>query len=236
MLTALHLAIEDAFAPKERRAILSSLVLALLALLLLWLGATALLDHLTVFGIAWLDMPLAILGGIAALVLAYLLFPAMTALMLGFFLDGVIAEIERRRYPALPPPRRTGLASLLISTLRLFLLAVILNVAALPFYLAPGINLFIYYGLNGYLVGREYFELVALRRLEGSAARAMWRRHRGRLVLAGVVIVILLSLPLINLVAPVMAAAFMLHVFEGLRRDESLETFAGLRRTGLMKD
>ena len=226
MLTALHLAIEDAFAPKERRALISSLALALLALLLLWLGATALLDHLALFGIAWLDTPLAILGSIAALVLAYLLFPAMTALMLGFFLDGVIAEIERRRYPALPPPRRNGLASVLMSTLRLFLLAVILNVAALPFYLAPGINLFIYYGLNGYLVGREYFELVALRRLEGRAARATWRRHRGRFILTGIVIAFLLSVPLVNLVAPLVAAAFMLHVFERLRRSGTAETFA----------
>ena len=226
MLTALHLAIEDAFAPKERRALISSLALALLALLLLWLGATALLDRLTLFGIAWLDTPLAILGSIAALVLAYLLFPAMTALMLGFFLDGVIAEIEQRRYPALPPPRRNGLASVLMSTLRLFLLAVILNVAALPFYLAPGINLFIYYGLNGYLIGREYFELVALRRLEGRAARAMWRRHRGRFILTGIVIAFLLSVPLFNLVAPLVAAAFMLHVFERLRRSGTAETFA----------
>jgi len=226
LLTALHLAIEDAFAPKERRALISSLALALLALLLLWLGATALLDHLALFGIAWLDTPLAILGSIAALVLAYLLFPAMTALMLGFFLDGVIAEIERRRYPALPPPRRNGLASVLMSTLRLFLLAVILNVAALPFYLAPGINLFIYYGLNGYLVGREYFELVALRRLEGRAARATWRRHRGRFILTGIVIAFLLSVPLVNLVAPLVAAAFMLHVFERLRRSGTAETFA----------
>jgi len=226
LLTTLHLAFEDAFRPKQRRAIALSLVLALAALLLLWLGATALLDHLAFFGIAWLDTPIAILGSVAALVLSYLLFPAMTALMLGFFLDGVIAEVERRRYPALAPPRRTAMASILVSALRLFLLAVILNVAALPFYIAPGINLFIYYGLNGYLVGREYFELVALRRLDGRAARAMWRRHRGRFVLAGIVIAVLLSVPLFNLMAPLVAAAFMLHVFEGLRRSETAETFA----------
>jgi CysZ protein len=63
----------------------------------------------------------------------------------------------------------------------------------------------------------------------------MWRWHRGRLILAGVVIVFLLSLPLFNLVAPVVAAAFMLHVFEGVRR-ASAETFATRGRTGLIGD
>jgi uncharacterized protein involved in cysteine biosynthesis len=63
----------------------------------------------------------------------------------------------------------------------------------------------------------------------------MWRWHRGRLVLAGVVIVFLLSLPLFNLVAPVVAAAFMLHVFEGARR-APVETFASRDRTRLIGD
>ena len=34
----------------------------------------------------------------------------------------------------------------------------------------PPINLFIFYGLNGYLLSREYFELVALRHLDATSA------------------------------------------------------------------
>jgi uncharacterized protein involved in cysteine biosynthesis len=118
------------------------------------------------------------------------------------------------------------LGATVASALRLLLLAVVVNILLLPVYLVPGINLFVYYGLNGYLVGREYFELVALRRVDGAMAQVMWRRHRGRLILVGVIIVFLLSLPLINLVAPVIGAAFMLHVFEELRRRAPAETFA----------
>jgi uncharacterized protein involved in cysteine biosynthesis len=201
----------------------------------LCVGAALLLSRLELAGIPWLDTALAIAGSLAALFVAWLLFPAMTLLILGFFLDRVVAAVERRHYPDLPPARQIGMGEAVASALRILALAVAINLALLPVYFLPPINLFIYYGLNGYVVGREYFELVALRRLDGAAARAMWGRHRSRLILAGVVIVFLLSVPLFNLVAPVMAAAFMLHVFEGVRR-ASVETFAARSRTGLIGD
>jgi len=236
MLTALHLALVDAFQPEQRRAVIASVCLALVLLAALWLGGTFLLAGLDLAGIPWLDRAIDILGSVGALVLAWILFPAMTMLILGFFLDRVLAAVERRHYPELAPARRVGAGEALASALRILGLALIVNLVLLPVYFLPPINLFIYYGMNGYVVGREYFELVALRRMDGAAARAMWRWHRGRLVLAGVVIVFLLSLPLFNLVAPVVAAAFMLHVFEGTRRRSSAETFAARGRTRLIGD
>jgi len=236
MLAAFGRAIEDTFRPEQRRAIAMSVVLALLLLLALWLAVSALLDHTQIAGIAWLDRMIEVAGSLAALALAWLVFPAMTMLILGFFLERVLANVERRHYPGLPPPRRVGIGAGISSGLKLLLIALLVNVIALPFYLIPAINLFIYYGANGYLVGREYFELVALRRIDGAAARAMRRRYRGHLVLAGVVIVFLLSVPFVNLVAPVVAAVFMLHVVERLRRIAATETFAGSRGSGLIKD
>ena len=76
----------------------------------------------------------------------------------------------------------------------------------------------LYLALNGYLLGREYFELVAGRRLPWSTVRALRQRTRARLWLAGAVIALLLTVPVLNLVAPVVAVAFMVHLFEGLRR------------------
>lgn len=232
MLNALGRAVEDTFRREQVRAILTSVVLATLLLGLLWLGVAVLLSHARVAGNWWIDTAIAVAGSLSAVLLAWMLFPAMTMLILGFFLERVIAAVERRHYPGLPPPRRIGIDEGIASGLRLLLLAVLINLAALPLYLIPAINLFIYYGVNGYLVGREYFELVALRRLDGAAARAIGRRHRGRVILAGAVVVFLLSLPLVNLVAPVVAAAFMLHVFEGIRRSEPAETFAGSSHQG----
>jgi CysZ protein len=235
MLRAFALAIEDAARPAQRRALLLSLLLALGLLALAWLLLTALLAGVRVVGISWLDGALAAFGSVAALALAWLLFPALTLLVLGFFLDGILAAVERQHYPALGPPRRLGLGAALASALRILALTLVLNLLALPLYLVPAINFLVYYGLNGYLVGREYFELVALRRMDGAVARTMWRRHRGILTLAGMIVVFLLSLPLVNLVAPVVAAAFMLHLLEA-RRHGMAETFAARDRTGLIED
>jgi uncharacterized protein involved in cysteine biosynthesis len=76
----------------------------------------------------------------------------------------------------------------------------------------------VFYGLNGYLLGREYFETVALRRLDPKRASELRRREKWRVFLAGVIITLLLTVPFLNLIAPVIATAFMLHLFESVRR------------------
>jgi CysZ protein len=217
MWKAFSLAVGDAVAPAERQALLLSLAGTLVLLLALWLGASFLLSVLHLSGISWLDTVIGVLGSLASLFVAWLLFPAMSMLVLRFFLDRIIASIERRHYPGLPPARRIGLRESIGSALRLALIGLVLNLVILPLYLLPVANLFIFYGVNGYLVGREYFESVAFRRLDAAGVRSMWRRYRVRLFLAGLVIAFLLSLPLVNLIAPLIGVAFMLHLFEGLR-------------------
>ncbi len=226
MLRDFQRALGDALQPEQRGAVLTSVALSLLLLAALWLGITLFLASERLLDIPWLDGAIALLGSVAAVALAWLLFPAMTMLVLGFFLNGVLRRVERRHYPDLPPARSVRFGEAVTSALRIVILAVAINLVLLPLYMFPPINFFIYYLLNGYLVGREYFDLVALRRLDGGGARAMWRWHRGRLVLAGAVMAILLSIPIVNLMAPVVAASFMLHVFEGLRRRMAIERFA----------
>ena len=79
-------------------------------------------------------------------------------------------------------------------------------------------NFFVFLGLNGYLFGREYFEVVALRRLDRRRPGRCAQRFAGRVFLGGVAIAGLFAVPIVNLVAPVIATAFMVHMFEGLRR------------------
>jgi hypothetical protein len=123
---------------------------------------------------------------------------------------------DRRHRAGRGPPRRQRIGETIASTLRLTGLTLLLNLLALPVYLlVPGINLFLF------LLGREYFEVVALRRLDAAATRAARNRFGLRVFLGGVMIAALFSLPLVNLVAPVIATAFMVHVFEALPRIES---------------
>jgi len=91
---------------------------------------------------------------------------------------------------------------------------IVLNLPALPLYVrVRGINLVLFLSLNGYLLRRGYFEVVSLRGLDAGATRAMRNRFAGRIAVGGVVI---FALARVNLVAPLIATAFMVHVFEML--------------------
>jgi len=218
MVAEFSLALRDTLAPRQRRTLLLSLALALALVAALWIAATLLIASVHIAAVPWIDAAFHLLGSLGAMIVAWMLFPAMSMLLLGLFLDGVVAAIESEHYPDLPPARRIGTGEAVASALRIAVLALVLNLVALPLYLFPGVNLAVYYGLNGYLVGREYFELIALRRVALREARALWRWSRGTLLLAGAAIAFLLSLPLVGLAAPLIGAAFMLHLFERLRR------------------
>jgi CysZ protein len=224
MVAAFFIALSDLVERHQRRVLLASLAGTIVLLVALWFGATWLLQLFHYTGLWWIDRPIAILGSAGALFLAWLMFPAMSALVTSFFLDGVAREVERTHYPDLPPPRHQSLGELLALSLRLGALAIVINLIALPFYFFPVTFVLVYYGLNGYLVAKEYFFLIALRRLDVAAANAMWRHFRVRLILVGIVIAFVLSLPIVNLAAPVWAAALMLHLFEGLRVEPSIRT------------
>jgi uncharacterized protein involved in cysteine biosynthesis len=216
---AFALAIADALTPAGRRALLQSLAGAFILLALLWLGAWALLDLVHIARFPWLDWPIRILGDLAAIFLAWLVFPSMSMLVLGLFLDRVIGEFEAAHYPGQPPARAIGIGEAILGGVKLALIGLLLNILALPVYVfLPGINLLVFYGLNGYLVGREYLEQVALRRLEPRAVHLAWHRNRIGLITAGAAVAFLLSVPLVNLAAPLLGVAFMLHLFEDLRR------------------
>src|ERR1700733_5639694 len=185
MLAAFARAMKDAFAPEQRRALILSMGLAVLLLVILWAGATALIARAHLGGTGWLGGVGDVVGGVAALFVAWTLFPAMTFLTFGFFAERVIAALERAHYPDLPPPRKIGSGEAAASALRLAVLALVLNLVALPLYLVPGANLVLYYAVNGYLVGRMYFETIALRRMESGRMHVLWRWRRGTFIAAG---------------------------------------------------
>ncbi len=163
------------------------------------------------------------LGGVAAVLAAsFLVFPAIMGLAQSLFLDDAAAAVEGRHYPMLPPAREQPMTEALGDGLRLAGIVIAVNMLALPFYLIlsfiPPLNFFVFYGINGYLLGREYFEVVAVRRMPRAEIRAVRRERRGRIMAAGVVIAIMLTVPGLNLFSPVVATAFMVHVFHSVER------------------
>jgi CysZ protein len=221
MLSALLRAFAALSAPALRRVVALGLGFSALSFALLWLAIAVILHDWVRFFWPPLDWLVEILGGVAVLALAWLLFPAVATLVMGFFLDGVAAAVETLDYAGKSPPRRRPLGETIAATLRLGAATIVLNLFALPLYLfVPGINLVLFLALNGYLLGWEYFEMVALRRLDAGAARAMRNRFGGRIFVGGIVIAGLFALPIVNLIAPVVATAFMVHLFEALSRAE----------------
>ena len=221
MFAALCRAVSALSIPPLRRVVALSLALAVLTFAVLWTGIAGFLYDTTFFGWRPLNWLLDLLGGLAVLALTWLLFPAVVTLIMSFFLERVAAAVEARDYPGRDRPRRQSVGEILGVMLRLTGLTLVLNVLALPIYLLiPGINLFLFLVVNGYLLGRGYFEVVSLRRLDAAAARAVRSRFGLRVFLGGIVIAGLFVLPFVNLVAPVIATAFMLHVFEALPHNE----------------
>jgi len=219
MLTAFCRAFYALSQPTLRRVVALSLALAVLTFALLWVAVGSVLYNTAFFEWRPLNWLADLMGGLAVVALSWLFFPAVVTLIMSLFLERVAAAVEALDYPENSPPRRQSIRETLGAMLRLTALTLLLNLLALPAYLLlPGINLFLFLVLNGYLLGREYFEMVALRRLDAAATRAARNRFGLRVFLGGVVIAALFALPLVNLVAPVIATASMLHLFEALSR------------------
>lgn len=217
MIAAFFRALGQLTDPPVRRVLWRSIALSLLLIILLVAGLYALLAAVQVTGLIWLDTTIDVLGGLGALAGAYFLFPAVVGMVAGFFLDAVADAVEARHYPGLPPARSLGMGETVLAALRFFAILAVANLAALVLvYLIPVLNLIVFYVLNGYLLGREYFELVALRRMPAAEASAFRKRHGGRIFMAGAVVALVLSVPIVNLIVPILGTAFMVHIFQGL--------------------
>lgn len=222
--------------PRLRRVLVISVALSLLVFIALWVGLWFLVTVIppdAIPGLQWMQETLGQffdwLAGFLfvgmLLLLTLMLFPAVVTIIVGFFLDEVADAVEARHYPGLPTARDISVSETVFEAVKFALLVLALNLFALPFYallfFVPPLNLVLFYLLNGYLVSREYFEMVAVRRVEPKAVRRLRRGHRGRLQLAGMALVLLMTIPILNLLTPVLATAFMVHVYQNLPSRET---------------
>jgi CysZ protein len=220
LLAAFPLAFGQILAPELRRPLFASLLWSALVFVLLWLGLGVLID--TNLGSSRsIEAIVQVLGGLASFVLAWLMFPAVATMILSCYAETIIRAVERRHYPWLDLPPPTPWTIILTSGLRLVGLTLLVNIVALPLYLLfPGINYLVFCGLNGYLLARENFDLVALRRLGRGQARALWQAHRLAFIFSGMVIAGLFSIPIANLTAPIVGIAVAVHLVERLRNQQ----------------
>jgi CysZ protein len=205
-------ALAQIFSQPFRRVLWLSLISTIVVLALFGAAAQWGLNALPNFGAAWLDTTLEWVARFFAVVVLVPLVHPVVSLVAGLFLERIAATVEARDYPADAPGRDQPFLQSLIVALRFTILLIVVNVIALPFYLVPGINLALFWIVNGYLLGREYFELVALRHLDVASARTLRRRHGLRIFVAGVVVAAFATVPFLNLLSPLFATAFMVHI------------------------
>jgi CysZ protein len=220
ILAAFSRAIEQLPDPTFRKVLLQSVGLTLLTYIVAGLGLSYALEQIPHIDFPGVDGLIQFLSSVGlALALAFF-FPTIASLFLGLFLDDIAEAVERRYYAERPPGRMLPFGSAMFYSLRFAVVVLLANLIALPFYIAlwwfPPFNIVVFYGLNGYILGREYFELVAMRHLAPAAARELRRTYRGRIFIAGAIISFLLTIPVVNLLMPLIATAGMVHVFQGL--------------------
>jgi len=164
--------------------------------------------------IAWADDLVSWASLILMFVLSIFLMVPVASAFTSLFLEEVAQAVEDRHFPHLPPAERITLAEGLRDSLNFLAILIAANLAALILYLifipiAP----FIFWALNGFLLGREYFQLVAMRRIGRVAAKQAYRANIWQIWLAGGLMAVPLSFPLINLLVPILGAATFTHLY-----------------------
>ncbi|MCR5857790.1 sulfate transporter family protein [Mesorhizobium sp. J428] len=232
------------FSRPFRSVLLKSIGLTLLILIGVWFGLQNLFDALAMPWIdallpgfsawaGWLGLIAAIAAGIGFAIALALLIAPVTALVAGLFLDDIAEVVEREDFPADPPGTAVPPLRSLVLSLKFVGIVILGNIVALFLLLIPGVNVAAFFVVNGYLLGREYFEFAAMRFRPEAEAKALRSRNSGTIFLAGLVIAGFLAIPLLNLATPLFAAAMMVHLHKAISAREDGKGFSVDKRQAM---
>jgi CysZ protein len=231
MIGAATKAIEQMVSPSFRAVLLKSAGLAVLFLVLLGIALQTGLLWLSGSGAEWIEAaigsaahwPVVVLGWIVAIALglglvvgAIFLMPAVTSLVAGFFSDEIAALVEREYYPQDPPGVPLSVTLATIESVKVAALTILIYLCAVPFLLFAGLGAVIFFVATAYILGRQYFELAAMRFHPVQEAKALRRANGGTIFTAGLLIAGFVSIPIINLATPLFGTALMVHMHKRL--------------------
>lgn len=167
--------------------------------------------------VTWLDDLLSWSSFFVMILLSVFLMVPVASAITSMFLDEVAQAVEDRHYPHLPAATKVPFWEAVKDTVNFMGILIAANLLALILYaMFSPIALFIFWGLNGFLLGMEYFTLVAIRRVGRQGAKDLRKQHRGKIWLAGSLMAVPLSMPLINLLIPILGAATFTHIYHGV--------------------
>lgn len=216
-------AIGSVFVPGMLGVFVASTLLTLGALTLFIFGTTGVSAYVSTLVsnpslATWLPWA----SGVGAVMLAWFLFPGIMALIVNFFDQRIARLIEEKDYPAAQPIEPRFWPEFW-HDLRFSLSALVLNILILPVYLIPVLGQVAFYMLNGHLLGKEFFVMVARRHKPLPEALALRRAHSRTIFIGGIFLTVLATIPMINLVAPFWGIALMTHLYHSLVRTPKMD-------------
>ncbi|WP_108859310.1 EI24 domain-containing protein [Ruegeria sp. Alg231-54] len=225
ILNAFFAALGQIGDPKFRAVLLRGVGLTIVLLIAACALAIWLINRLSgneislpfIGAVPWLNDVLNYSGIFVVLILPVFLMVPVASAITSMFLEDVAQAVEDKHYPSLPTVPGIPFSESLRDGLSFMGVLIVANLLALILYaiftpLAP----FIFWGMNGFLLGREYFTLAAMRRLGREGARKLRAKHATTIWMAGILMAIPLSVPLVNLVIPILGVATFTHVYHKL--------------------
>jgi len=194
-------------------------LLAGLTILFAWVAGFFIPETVSLLGmeISWLDSVASWATVGLMIVLSVVLMVPVAAAFTGIFLDDVAEAVEEMHYPGLAEVGHIPVLDTLRDSLSLILVTIAVNLVAMILMLFVGpLAPILFWAVNGYLLGREFFQMAAMRREGLEGATRLRRRHAGQVWLAGTLMAVPLSVPLVNLVIPVIGAAAFTHMYHRL--------------------
>jgi CysZ protein len=227
MLALVFKALVQMFSEPFRRVLFKAAGLAIVLLVVIVIALYRLLEWLSGSGMSYLELTfgavahgvLAVLGWFVAIALgvglfagAVMLMPAVTALVASFFADEIAELVERAHYPTDPPGVALPLWRAVFEGVKTAALAVAVYLCAAPLLLFAGAGAVLFFLATAWVLGREYFELAAMRLHRVDDAKALRRIHQATVFTAGLFIAGFVSIPILNLATPLFGTALMVHV------------------------
>src|SRR6266480_7215136 len=198
MLDAAIKALTQILSPPMRSILWRSIRLALVLITVLAIGLQRLLSWFATSGEGWAEAMLgpgfhtpleiiawivSIAAGLGVVLGAVFLMPAITSLVASVFVDEVADHVEREHYPAERPGTALPLGLAMTEGIKTALLTILVYLIALPFVFIAGAGFIAFFIATAWLLGREYFELAAMRFRSPAEAKAM-RKHNAAIVFA----------------------------------------------------
>ena len=216
MFAALIKTLNDLTSPEFRGVLLKSIGLTLILFVCVLVGVEVLLSFLTLVPWPWLQTIIALGTGFGLIAAFFFLMAPVTALFAGLFLDWVATKVELRHYPHHAQGKALSTFTALAFGLQFAAISLAVNIVVLPLVFFAGFGIALLVFANAYLISREYFEMAASRFMSPQAARALRKKHFKRVYLAGFLPAALAIIPIVNLLVPLFATSFFVHIFKSV--------------------